>query len=157
MMNPPIPAPWTTSVATSLSIRAAFATLDRPAQRLLEAMLFDGQSCTRIAQAIGGSASDVRGRAGAAMLELHALRTAREVDRGGAVAVMLVLRALEALDPDEAELVDVMLDHQPALQRSYAEYRELVGELCLMVPQIAPSPCALARLRAEVGDDHAAN
>jgi len=157
MMNPPTSAPWTTSIAAAPSIRAAFATLDRSAQRLLEAMLFDGQRCTGIAQAIGGSATGVRGRAGAAMLELHAMRTAREADRGGAVAVMLVLRALEALDPDEAELVDVMLDHQPALLQSYAEYRDLVGELCVMAPPNAPPPCALARLCAEVGDDSTAN
>jgi hypothetical protein len=157
MMNPPIPAPWTATAAAPPSIRAAFATLDRPAQRLLEAMLFDGQSCTRIAQSIGGSVTDVRRRAGAAMLELHAMVTARDVARGGAVAVMLVLRALDALDPDEAELVDVMLEHQPALQQSYAEYRDLVGELCTMVPQIAPPPCILARLCAEAGDDRAAN
>lgn len=157
MMNPPGSAPWTAKVAATPSIRAAFATLDRPAQRLLEAMLFDGQSCTQIAQAIGASVTDVRRRAGAAMLELHAMRTVRDADRGGAVAAMLVLRALDALDADEAELVDAILEHQPALQRSYAEYRELVGELCLMVPQIAPPPCVLARLCAGVGDDRDTN
>jgi len=153
MMNPPS----TATVSATSSIRAAFATLDRPAQRLLEAMLFDGQSCTRIAQAIGGSVADVRRRAGAAMLELHVMRAGRDAERGGAVAAMLVVRALDALDADEAELMDAMLELQPALQRSYAEYRELVGELCLMVQQIAPSPCVLARLCAGVGDDRAAN
>jgi hypothetical protein len=57
------------------------------------------------------------------MLELHAMLAVRDADRGGAVAAMLVLRALDALDADEAELVDVMLEHQPALQRSYARAR----------------------------------
>jgi hypothetical protein len=53
--------------------------------------------------------------------------------------------------------VDVMLEHQPALQQSYAEFCDLVGELCTMVLPIAPSPCVLARLCAAAGDDRAAN
>jgi len=157
MTNPPTPALWTANVAATPLVRAAFATLDQSAQRLLEAMLFDGQSCTRIAQSIGGSVTGVRRRAGAAMLELHAALAVGDGDRGGAVAAMLGLRALDALDPDEAELVDVMLAHQPALQQAYAGYRELVGELCAMAPRIAPSPCALARLCAAIDDDSAMN
>jgi hypothetical protein len=70
---------------------------------------------------------------------------------------MLALRALDALDPDEAELVDMMLLHQPALQRAYEDHLALVGELCTMVPRIAPSPSILARLTCAIGDDSAAN
>jgi hypothetical protein len=157
MTTPTTPVLWTAIVAAPPPVRAAFATLDRPARRLVEAMVFDGQSCARIAEATGDPVACVRRRAGAALLALHAALTERDADRGGAVAAMLVLRALDALDPDEAELVDVMLDHQPALQRAYAGYRELVGALCTMVPRIAPPPCALARLCQEIGDDPAAN
>jgi hypothetical protein len=71
---------------------------------------------------------------------------------GGAVAAMLVLRALDALDPDEAALIDVMLLHQPALQRSYAGYEELVGELCALVPRITPAARVLARLSDTIDD-----
>jgi hypothetical protein len=73
---------------------------------------------------------------------------------GGAVAAMLVLRALDALDPDETELIDVMLLHQPALQRTYAGYEDLVGALCALAPQIAPAARVLARL-CDTIDDHA--
>jgi len=158
MMNPQTSAPWTANFAADSPVRAAFAALDRTAQRMLEAMLFEGHSCTRIAWSIGGSVAEVRRRAGAAMLELHAALNVSDGDRGGAVAAMLVLRALDTLDPDEAELVDVMLAHQPALQRSYDEYRDLVGELCMIVPvaRITPSPSVWARLCAAI-DDSAAN
>lgn len=156
MTNPPTSAPWTASLSTTPPVGAAFAALDRTAQRLLEAMLFDGHSCTRIAQSIGGSVAEVRRRAGAAMLELHAALNVSNGDRGGAVAAMLVLRALDVLDADEAELVDVMLAHQPVLQRSYDEYCDLVGELCMTVRRTAPSPSVLARLCAAI-DDSAVN
>jgi len=72
------------------------------------------------------------------------------------LSTMLVLRALDVLDPDEAELVDVMLTHQPVLQRSYDEYCDLVGELCMTVRRIAPSPSVWARLCASI-DDSAVN
>jgi hypothetical protein len=158
MMNHASPAPWNPPASTTTLTRAAFATLDRGQQRLLESLLFDGQTCTQIAHALGTAATDVRSRAGAAILELHAASTARDAgcDRG-AVATMLALRALDALDPDEAELIDVMLDHQPAHLRAYAEYCALVGELCTMVPRIAPPPGVLARLLGAIGDDTAAN
>lgn len=137
--------------------RAAFATLDRGQQRLLEAVLFEARSCTEIAQAIGAPASAIRGRVSTALRELDAVRIAPddERDRGGAVAAMLALRALEALDPDEAELVDVMLAHQPALLRAYADDCERVGELCAMVARVAPSPSVLARLCRSIDDDAA--
>jgi hypothetical protein len=157
MMNTSTPAAWTATAAAPPLVRAAFATLDRTQQRLLESMVFDGHSCTRLAQSLGASASFVRREAGAAMLALHeALAAPREV-RGGAVAVMLALRALDALDPDEAELVDMMLLHQPALQRAYDDHLALVGELCTMVPRTPPSPSVLARLSCAIGDDSAAN
>jgi hypothetical protein len=161
MMNPPTPAPWTAPAAAPPLVRAAFATLERPQQRLLEAMVFDGRSCTRLAQSLGASATYVRQHAGAAMLALHealaAPRGSRGADRGGAVAVMLALRALDALDPDEAELVDAMLLHHPALQRVYDDHVALVGELCEMVPRAAPSLRVLARLLCATGDDGATN
>ena len=150
MMNQVRPEPWNPPAQATSAACAAFATLDRMAQQLLAAMLFDGQRCTQIAQSIGGSATEVRRRAGAAMLALHAAPTVTDGDRGGAVAAMLALRALDALDPDEAEAVDGMLRHQPALQRSYDGYRELVGVLCTMVPRVTPSPSVLTRLRSAV-------
>lgn len=170
MMTPPTLAPWTADGAALPLVRAAFATLDRTQQRLLESMVFDGHSCTRLAHSLGASATSIRQQAGAAMLALHealaAPREARGGDRGGAVAamlalravaVMLALRALGALDPDEAELIDAMLLHQPALQRAYEDHLALVGELCTMVPRTAPSPSVLARLGCAIGDDGAAN
>jgi hypothetical protein len=160
MMNPPALASWTANAAATPLVRAAFATLERTQQRLLEAMVFDGHSCTRLAQSLGASATSVRQQAGAAMLALHdAIAAPREArgERGGAVAVMLALRALDALDPDEAELVDVMLLHHPALQRAYDDHVAVVGELCTMVPRTAPSPGALARLGRALDDDSAAN
>ncbi len=157
MMNHAIPTPPYPPASAACSTRAAFATLDRSQQRLLEALLFDGQTCARLAGSIGASAADVRGRAGAAMLALDAALAAPDGARGGRLAAMLALRALDALDADEAELVDAMLEHQPAQQRAHAELRALVGELCLMVPAIAPSPCVLARLRGAIGDDADAN
>ena len=109
MMNPPTPAPWTATAAATSQVEAAFAALDRTQQRLLAAMVFDGDSCTRLARSLGASATSVRQQAGAAMLALHdALAPqaggdggdggARGDDRGGAVAAMLALRALDALD-----------------------------------------------------------
>jgi hypothetical protein len=159
MMNPATPASWTPPVGAVSQVRVAFATLDRAQQRLLDAVVFDGQSCARIAQSLGASATELRQRVGAAMLALHAQLAPAAVDRdrGGAVAAMLVLRALDALDPDEAELIDVMLLHQPALQRSYDDYRALVAALCTMVPRSSPPPGVLARLRDAIGDDRAAN
>ena len=156
MMNP-TPAPWRPALGAPLSVRVAFATLDPAARRQLEAMLFEGRRCTQIARATGDAAADVRRRAGAALLAMHAMRTARDASLDGAVAALLALHALDALDPDETDLMDEMLAHQPALQRSYAELRELVGELCRMLPPVAPSPGVLARLRVALGDDRAAS
>jgi hypothetical protein len=54
-------------------------------------------------------------------------------------------------------LVETMLAHQPALQRSHAGYRDLVAELCLTLPPVPPSPGVAARLLGATGDDTAAN
>jgi len=155
MINPAPTATWLPKATQTQSVRAAFAALAPGQQRLLEALVFDGETCTRIAQVTGGSATEVRQRAGAALLELRAALAPGAP--GGAVATMLVLRALDALDPDEDELVDLMLLHQPTLQRTYEDYLELVGELCLLAPRTAPSGDALARLRAALDDDGATN
>jgi hypothetical protein len=160
MMNP-APTTWTPPASDVAPIRVAFAMLDRRQQRLLEAVVFEGASCAELAGVIGVAASDVRHQVGAAMQSLYAQVAPSDRAPGGAVATMLALRALDALDADEAELVDVMLLHQPALQRSHAAYEELVGELCALVPQIAPAGRVLARLSdaiaAETGADDAAN
>ena len=74
----------------------------------------------------------------------------RDGEGGSAVAATLALHALDALDPDEAETIDVMLRQEPALQRLYDEYREVVGVLCMMVPRVTPSPSVLARLQSAV-------
>jgi hypothetical protein len=151
----PWPPPRASMLPPAAPARGAFAAvaalagpLGRADQRLLEAALFDGHRCTELARSLGVAAADVRRRLGMAMLALHGALTGSapaasgpgEPD-GGAVAAMLALHALDALDPDEAALVDAMLAYQPALQRVHAGYCELVGELCLMVARIEPPPC----------------
>jgi hypothetical protein len=181
MMIPSLPASFLalsgSGAGPASEVRAAFATLDRAQQRLLDAVVFEGQSCARIAQSIGAAAPEVRQRVGEAMLALRARMSSVasgsvasgsvasgssgsgvvDGDRGGAVAAMLVLRALGALDPDETELVDMMLLHQPALQRAYDDDCALVAELCLAMPRVAPAPSVLARLGGSIDDDLAAN
>jgi len=129
-----------------------------PNQRLLAALLFDGERCTELASRLGVAATAVRERAGTAMLLLHrALCMAPCASEPAArVATMLVLRALDALDADEAAWIDAMLVHQPALHRAYEEYCDLVGDLCSVAPHVAPTPSVLARLLLTV-DDSAAN
>src|SRR5262249_19032828 len=107
-----------------LSAPSAFATLDRADQRMLEAVLFDGWSCAHLAGSIGISACESRQQIGAAMRELHAL-TRGDDGEPGAVGAMLALRALDALDPDEAAVIDAMLEQQPALLATYAGYCDL--------------------------------
>lgn len=141
MLPPAAPA-----VGAFAAVAALAGPLGRADQRLLEAALFDGHSCSELARALGVEAADVRRRLGMAMLALHgALIGSGAPDApgpgGGATAAMLALHALDALDPDEAALVDAMLAHQPALQRVHAGYCELVGELCLMVARVEPPPC----------------
>lgn len=158
MMNPAFPALWTPPAPATSPARVAFATLDAWRQRMLESVLFDGWSCTELARSLGAAATEIRSEVSAAMGELRAALAVPDDGGGrdhggGAVAAMLVLRALDALDPDEAALVDAMLAHQPALQRAHAEDCELVGELCRMVPPVPPAPDAFARLcRAIDGD-----
>jgi hypothetical protein len=144
MMNPA--TTWTSPGSAPSQAGVAFAMLDRRQQRLLEAVVFEGASCAQLARATGVATCEVRRELGAAMLAMYAQLTLPDRGDGDAVAAMLLLRALDALDPDETELVDVMLLHQPALQRGYACYEELVAELCLLVPRIAPAPHILARL-----------
>jgi hypothetical protein len=153
MMNPTPPATWSPSGSATSSTRAAFATLERRQRRLLEAVVFEGASCTQLARSVGATATDVRHEIGAAMLALYAQLAPPDRVDGGAVAAMLVLRALDALDPDETELIDVMLLHQPALQRTYAGYEDLVGELCALAPRSTPAPGVRARLFDAIDDD----
>jgi hypothetical protein len=154
MMIPTPLATWSPPGSTTSSTRVAFATLARAQQRLLEAVVFEGASCTQLARAVGATATDIRHEIGTAMLALYAQLAPPDHVDGGAVAAMLVLRALDALDPDETELIDVMLLHRPELQRAYAGYEDLVGELCTLVPRITPSPRTLAQL-CDVIDDNA--
>lgn len=152
MMNPAPPATWSPPGSSTSRARAAFATLERRHQRLLEAVVFEGASCTQLARSIGATATDVRHALGTAMLAVYAQLAPPDRVDGGAVAAMLVLRALDALDPDETALIDVMLLHQPALQRTYAGYEDLVGELCALAPRIAPAARVLARLSDTIDD-----
>jgi hypothetical protein len=103
---------------------------------------------------LGTPAADVRRLLGAAMRSLHAVPSGEP--GGAATAAMLALHALDALDSDEAALVDAMLAHQPALQRVHAGYCDLVAELCLMTP-VAPPPHLAHRLLGAIGDDTTAN
>jgi hypothetical protein len=147
-----------TSVApTACPAGAAFAMLDSVEQQLLEAALFDGQRCADLAGVLGVPAIEVRQRLGRAMLELRAVLADRESCGSEPMAVMLALHALDALDSDEAALVDAMLAHQPALRRTHAGYCELVGELCLMVPHAEPPPLDRSWLRDAFDDDAAMN
>ncbi|TMQ13586.1 MAG: hypothetical protein E6J90_28285 [Deltaproteobacteria bacterium] len=141
------PSAWTPAGPTGAP-RGAFAAvaalagpLGRADQRLLEAALLDGHRCSELARALGVEAAEVRRRLGAAMLALHAALIGEPAH--GPVASLLALRALDALDPDEAALVDAILAHDPALQRIHAGYCELVGELCLLVARVAPPPCPM--------------
>jgi hypothetical protein len=165
MLSPAAFTSWSAPAGSRTLARAAFAALGRAEQRLLEAIVFEGRRCSEIATAIGGTAAEVRGRAASA---LDALRgellgstgERRELgtgDLGGAVAAMLALRALDALDPDEAALIDAMLAHQPAMQRAYADHEAVVAALCATVPRIAPAAEVLARLGRSIGDDRASN
>src|SRR4051812_42935643 len=104
---------WAPPVASRSQIRAAFARLGRAAQHELDAVLFDGQPCTPLAQA--------------SLVALHAQPPL--VDG----AAILARHALGALDPDEAALIGEALAQQPALRRGYAAYEELVAALCAMV------------------------
>lgn len=148
------PAPHASSIAVTAStssVHHAFENLDRVDRCLLEAVLFDGCSCVEIARAIGVAPSEIRWRVGAAMLELRAVQMRDGETEHGAVATMLALRALDALDLDEAAVIDVMLEHEPAQLYAYAGYCELVGELCLMLPEIAPAPSVVERLLGASG------
>src|SRR4051812_32791752 len=102
---PPSRTSWTSVAAGASAARAAFATLDGAAQQLLEAALFDGQSCTALARAGGVAATEIRSHLAAAMHALHAMLVG-EPGEAGAVAAMLALHALDALDSDETALVD---------------------------------------------------
>jgi hypothetical protein len=157
MMTPTPHAPSIPVTASTSSVHRAFENLDRVDRDLLEAVLFDGCSCVEIARAIGVAPSAIRWRVGAAMLELHAVQLRDDETDHGAVAAMLALRALDALDLDEAAVIDVMLEHEPAQLHAYAGYCEVVGELCLMVPQVAPSPSVVERLLGRFDDDMAVN
>jgi hypothetical protein len=128
------------------SVLGAFARLDGADQRLVEAALFDGWTCAEIARSTGAAPSEIRRRIGAAMQELHAVQMQDDETGYGAVVGMLALRALDALDVDEAAVIDAMLEQQVALMVEYGAYCELVGELCMMVPRIAPWPQLVERL-----------
>jgi hypothetical protein len=165
MIHPAPHALWAPPTLEITPARAAFATLDRSEQQLLAAVLFDGLRCTQIARAMGVPASDIRLCVSEAMYALHAELTAPYCDcaddgagdGGGAVDSMLALRALDALDPDETELVDALLVHQPALQRLYVEHCAVVGELCMMVLEASPAPGTWQRLQAATEDELAIN
>jgi hypothetical protein len=148
-MMTPTTASWTAPAGSAAVVRATFASLDRGTQRLVEALLFDGDSCARIAAVLGAPAIDVRARAGEAMLALQRALAPRGIEHG-AVAAMFMLRALDALDADENELIDTMLLHRPELQRSYDACCELIGELCTMVPRVTPVAGVLARISSEI-------
>lgn len=139
------------SSATS-SAHRAFARLDRADQWLVEAALFDGLTCVEIARSTGAAPSEIRWRIGAAMQELRVVQMRDEEVRHGAVAAMLALRALDALDEDEAAVIDAMLELQATLMLEYGAYCALVGELCMMAPRIAPRARVAERLMCATDD-----
>jgi hypothetical protein len=134
------------------SVLRAFARLDGADQRLVEAALFDGWTCAEIARSTGAAPSEIRRRIGAAMQELHAVQMCDQESSYGAVAAMLALRALDALDVDEAAVIDAMLEQQAALMSEYGAYCELVGELCMMAPRVAPPARLAGRLMCAADD-----
>jgi hypothetical protein len=161
MMNPAFSAPWTLARSARSPAHAQLAALDRAALQQLEAVLFEGASCVQLARSSGAPVTEIRRRIAAALLALcdapEPAPARGGEHRGGAIETMLALRALDALDPDEAALVDLLLAQQPALQRALDEYLERVGDLCATVPHATPSTDVLDRLRAAVGDDDAMN
>ena len=156
MWNPVAAAPTAVVSPVTSSVHRAFARLERADQRLVEAALFDGWTCAEIARSTGAAPAEIRRRLGAAMQELHAVQVLGEETGYGAVAAMLALRALDALDADEAAVIDAMLERQVALMGEYGAYCELVGELCMMAPRIAPRPRLVERLMC-AADDAMAN
>ena|SRR5689334_1307558 len=127
---------------------ADFAAPPVPHQlRLLEAVLFDGRTCTELARWFGASAAEIRGRVSAAA------RTATDRGDRDPVAALVLLRALDALEADEAARVDAMLAHQPSLQRAYADDRELVAALCQTIPPVAPSPDVFLRVSRAIDSE----
>ena len=152
MLNPVAVIPATVVSSEASSVHRAFARLERADQQLVEDALFDGRTCVEIARAMGTAPGEIRWRIGTAMLELHAAQMRDEEAGYGAVAAMLALRALDALDADEAAVVDAMVEHQAALMIEYGAYCALVGELCLMVPQIAPRSRVGERLMCATDD-----
>ncbi|HET7504216.1 MAG TPA: hypothetical protein VFK02_24515 [Kofleriaceae bacterium] len=138
---------------------ARLAALERTERRLLEAVVFEGASCAELARALGAPAAEVRRRVAAALLardDAPAVAMASPAD-DGALETMLALHALDALDPDEAALVEALVAAQPALMQAYDEHRARVGELCATAPRVAPPAAALERLQLAIGDDRALN
>jgi hypothetical protein len=154
MSNPVAAAPAISPVTSP--VHCAFARLDEADQRLVEAAVFDGWTCAEIARSMGAAPSEIRRRIGGAMRELHAAQMRDEETGHGMVAAMLALRALDALDADEAAVIDAILEHQLALMVEYGAYCELVGELCMMARCIAPRPRLVERLMC-AADDAMAN
>jgi hypothetical protein len=158
MWNPVAVVP-ALSLATS-PVHRAFARLDGADRRLVEAALFGGWTCAEIARSTGAAPGDIRRRIGAAMQALHGAGMPDEDSRSGAVAAMLALRALDALDPDEAAVIDAMLeprgradqDQRLALTGEYRAYCELVAELCMMAPRVAPRSRLVDQLMCATGD-----
>ena len=151
MLNPVSVVPTLVVSSATSSVQRAFSGLDRADQRLVEAALFGG-TCVEIAQSTGVAPSEIRWRIGAAMLELHAAQMRDEETGHGAVAAMLALRALDALDADEAAVIDAMLEQQAGLMLEYGGYCALVGELCMIAPRLAPRPCLIERLMCATDD-----
>jgi hypothetical protein len=150
-------ATWTAPVAPALAVRAAFACLSRADQRLLAALLFDGERCDALASRLGLAAEDLRERVHAAMHALHRAlhRALLLATPPTAMSSALTLRALDALDANEAAQIDAVIAHQPSARRLYEEYCDLVGELCSVVPHVAPAPHVRARLALAIDDDAA--
>jgi putative transcriptional regulator len=64
---------------------------------------------------------------------------------------LLPLYALGVLPPDEASLVEKMLEAQPELAFSLEDYLATAGELMLAVAPVPPSPHVRGRLLASIG------
>src|SRR5581483_6857128 len=106
------PATWTASAPPAIAVRAAFACLPSADQRLVAALLFDGERIAALAARLGVPAGDLRARASSAMHHLH--RALRRAASPSALSGLLTLRALDALDADEAARLAAIIGRQPS-------------------------------------------
>lgn len=97
-------------------------------ERILDRLLFAGETCEELARAEGSSPCDVRAAAIAALRALHA-------DSDG----LLALYALGALDADESAAVRRAISASATLRRRYLAERDRVADACCRWSVAAPA------------------